>query len=299
MRKWVVAVMLVAAASCAEQDSPDAPPHPFATGPEAPLPDVEGKTTFELMVIGDFGTGSAAEHDVADAMQDWHDQFDVDAIVTTGDNIYPDGNPQDFERAWNEPFDWVERESLDVVASLGNHDVITAGGRPVMDLFGMPGPYYDVTIGDAEIFVLDGNNVTDSGQIEWLNRQLARSKTEWQIAVFHQPAYSCSRHGSTTEVVETWVPLFKRFGVDLVLTGHDHVYQRFEAEKGVTYVVTGGGGNFLDGAGDCPGSVPTREAAVEYKHHFVVLKGSAEDLAARVVGLDQPKLDEFTLSPNP
>ncbi len=290
-------MMLIAAAGCAEDEAPVEDRFPFLLGPERPLRDVRGKTTFELMVIGDFGTGNAAEHDIADAMLDWHKQFQVDGIVTTGDNIYPDGSSRYFERAWHEPFGWVASERVDVVASLGNHDILSDGGRAVMDLFDMPGRYYDVTIGDAEILVLDGNDVTDPAQTSWLRRQLSRSKTAWQIAVFHQPPYSCSRHGSTKSIIEEWVPLFERFDVDLVLSGHDHLYQRFETEKDVTYLVTGGGGTFLDGAGTCPPSIPDREVAIEYEHHFVVLQGSAEELSARAVGLDQTALDEFSLTP--
>jgi predicted phosphodiesterase len=265
--------------------------------PERRLPAVEGETTFEFMVIGDFGTGTGAEHQVAGAMQDWDAEFGMDAIVTTGDNVYPDGSPDRFQDVWHEPFGWVEREGLDVVASLGNHDIMTDGGTPVMDLFDMPGPYYDVTIGDAEIFVLDGNRVTDPKQLSWMKRQLASSKTAWQIAAFHQPAYSCSRHGSTPEVEELWVPLFQKFGLDLALSGHDHLYQRFETEEGVTYVVTGGGGTFLDGAASCPSTVPHREAATGSMHHFVAIQGSAEELSLRAIGLEDPILDEITLRP--
>jgi predicted phosphodiesterase len=249
------------------------------------------------MVIGDFGTGTGAEHRVSDAMQDWHAEFDVDAIVTTGDNIYPDGSPAQFEAAWHEPFGWVGREDLDVIASLGNHDIMSDGGVPVMDLFDMPGPYYDVTIGDAEIFVLNANRVTDPKQLRWLKRQLASSNTAWQIAVFHQPAYSCSRHGSTPEVVEEWVPLFQELGLDLALSGHDHLYQRFDTEEGVTYVVTGGGGTFLDGAGSCPSTVPHRAAATGQEHHFVAIQGSADELSLRAIGVEEPNLDEFSLRP--
>jgi 3',5'-cyclic AMP phosphodiesterase CpdA len=169
----------------------------------------------------------------------------------------------------------------------------------VMDLFDMPGPYYDVTVGDAEIFVLDGNNVSDPKQLAWIERQLTRSKTAWQIAAFHQPPYSCSRHGSTTEVVDFWVPMFRKHGVDLVLSGHDHLYQRFEDDRGAAYVVTGGGGTFLDGVGECPDSLPPREAAVEYEHHFVAIRASKTVLRARAIGLEDASMDEFSLTPVP
>jgi Calcineurin-like phosphoesterase len=290
----LVLLPLIVAGCSSEENEPDQ----FTDRPETPL-EVAGKTTFELMVIGDFGTGSDDEHAVADAMLDWHKEFGADAIVTTGDNVYPGGDPTDFDRTWFEPFGWVDEEGLDVVASLGNHDVITDGGAPVMDLFDMPAPYYETTVGDVDIFVLDANGIADPPQTSWLRRRLATSDNEWQIVVFHQPAYSCSRHGSTQEVIDTWVPLFRRFGVDLVLNGHDHLYQRFAAEGGVTYVVTGGGGTFLDGTGDCPATTPERLAAVDDKHHFVAIEGSATQLVGRVVGIDEASLDEFTLVPNP
>jgi len=84
---------------------------------------------------------------------------------------------------------------------------------------------------------------------------LARSAARWKVAVFHQPAYSCGTHGSSPEVQREWVRLFQRSGVDLVLNGHDHDYQRFAPIGGVTYVVTGGGAELYE-VGDCPAGTP-------------------------------------------
>ena len=76
-----------------------------------------------------------------------------------------------------------------------------------------------------------------------LARAAARgSSATWKIAVFHHPPYTCGGHAGNTDVARRWVPLFERYGVQLVLSGHDHNYQRFAARNGVTYVVHGGGG---------------------------------------------------------
>jgi hypothetical protein len=291
-------VALLFLAGCSEPAEEDAP-FPFTQGPEQELPSVGAEPTFELLVIGDFGTGSQAEHDISDAMRDWHEQFGVDAFLTTGDNIYPDGSPEYFEAAWNEPFGWVEESGIEMVASLGNHDVVHNEGKDVMELLDMPSSYYKAEVGDAEIFVLDGNEVDDARQTRWLDRSLKRSDAAWQIAVFHQPPYSCSRHGPTDEVIARWVPIFRNRGVDLVLNGHDHLYQRFREEEGVTYVVTGGGGTFLDGEGTCEGDTPRREVALGEVHHFVAVQGSPEGISARAIGLRDPVLDEFSISPSP
>jgi hypothetical protein len=286
-------LLILIAPACANEDEPDR----FVESPRAESPiKVAGQETFRFMVMGDYGVGTDDQQAVADAMKDFYGEFGSDAIVTTGDNVYPSGEPEDFDIAWSEPFSWVEGTSLRVIPSLGNHDVIDDGGQPVMDFFDMPGPYYETSVGDADIFVLDGNDVLDPKQAAWLRKHLSRSDAAWQIAVFHQPAFSCARHDSTPEVIDRWVPIFASEGVDLVLNGHDHNYQRFGPVDGVTYVVTGGGGNFLDEAEECPATVPERVAADGEHHHFVAIAGSEDQLKARVIGVDEKTIDHFTLT---
>ncbi len=219
----------------------------------------------------------------------------ADALVTTGDNVYPEGDPSYFDAAWRDPYGWVEQADLRIVASLGNHDIEEDGGQSVMQLLNMPGPWYSRTIGDAELFVIDANRPSDPGQLRWLQKSLGRSDAGWKIVVFHQPAFSCAYHDSTPEVVEALVPVFEQEDVDLVLNGHDHAYQRFGPSHGVTYVVTGGGGAPLYALDTCPEGTPARVAGNDTQHHFVTIEGSETTLRLTAVAVDGSILDDFTL----
>jgi 3',5'-cyclic AMP phosphodiesterase CpdA len=262
---------------------PSEPPVASPTGP------------FRFVVLGDFGSGSEAELRIAGAIDEWSDAHPVNALVTTGDNVYESGAPAQFAEAWHGPFGWVSAEGITVVATLGNHDIETQGGAPVMGLLDMPSRWYTRRIGPVEFIVLDANRPTDPRQLEFLRNALASSTARWKVAVFHQPAYSCSRHGSTPEVDDHWLPLLARDGVDLVLNGHDHAYQRFGPIEGTTYVVTGGGGAPLYDEDDCPDGTPTPEVK-RVVHHFVTLVVS--DSRLRIEALDSRlrSIDEVDLA---
>jgi hypothetical protein len=248
-----------------------------------------------FIVLGDFGNGSEAELKIAGAMDEWTDANPVDALVTTGDNVYESGAPARFDEVWHEPFGWVSAEGIPVVATLGNHDVETEDGGPVMRLLDMPSRWYTRRIGPVEFIVLDANRVTDQRQLDFLRGALAASTARWKIAVFHQPAYSCSRHGSTPDVHERWLPLLAGDGVDVVLNGHDHAYQRFGPLDGTTYIVSGGGGAPLYHEDDCPDGTPTPEVQ-RVVHHFVTLVVSDSRLRIEALDSSLRSIDEVDLA---
>jgi predicted phosphodiesterase len=269
------------------------PPERQQSGRQRARAKIPGET-FRFAVVGDFGEGNRAERRVANAIEDWVEDTDADAFVTTGDNIYPDGDPSYFQDAWRGPYGWVKEEGVEIAATLGNHDVEGGEAKEVMDLLDIPASWYRERVGDAELFVLDGNRVGDPRQTQWLRDALQGSDRGWQIAVFHQPAFSCSKHGSTRAVVREWVPLFEKHGVDLVLNGHDHNYQRFESEA-VTYVVTGGGGAELYGLRTCDHGHPERIEGEDDEHHFVAVFGSSKALRLAAIDEDDDVIDIATL----
>jgi hypothetical protein len=114
--------------------------------------------------------------------------------------------------------------------------------------------------------------------------------------VFHQPAYSCGRHKSSPEVQREWVGLFQRSGVDLVLNGHDHDYQRFAPIGGVTYVVTGGGGAELYGVGDCPAGTPRPVVFNDDVHQFLYVSATASEMEGHAVSAAGGVLGSFELT---
>jgi 3',5'-cyclic AMP phosphodiesterase CpdA len=250
--------------------------------------------TTGMAVIGDYGTANDSEQAVASQVKRWADQNDADALVTTGDNAYPYSNPETLEAAWTPAYGWADE--LEVIATLGNHDVEDDGGVSTIDYFELPGPWYQETIGNVDVFVLDANQPENPEQTQWLSENLSRSDAAWKVVVFHQPAFSCSLHDSDPRVVEQWVPPLERFEVDLVLSGHEHNYQRFEAGS-TTYLVTGGGGSELYELDGCPEGVPTRLAANDDAHHFLGIQVSDEEMRVQAIDTEGKILDSFSLRP--
>ncbi|OGO64683.1 MAG: alkaline phosphatase [Chloroflexi bacterium RBG_19FT_COMBO_55_16] len=130
--------------------------------------------------------------------------------------------------------------------SLGNHDWHAAGAQPYLDYFTLPGNerYYDFTWGPLHFFALDSDPHepdgadSSSAQAQWLQSQLAGSTAAWDVVYFHHPPYSSGAHGNTDRM--QWP--FKQWGAELVLSGHDHTYERIFRD-GLVYVVNGLGGS--------------------------------------------------------
>jgi 3',5'-cyclic AMP phosphodiesterase CpdA len=183
-----------------------------------------------------------------------------------------------------------------VAGTLGNHDY-DAGDRGAyeLDLLGMPSRYYTRRVGNVQLFLLDSNEVSDA-QTSWLEQRLKGSKARWKVAVFHHPPYNCGRHSPNEAVQAEWVPLFERYGVDLVLSGHDHNYQRFSAKNGVTYVIHGGGGAGLYDIESCPSSHPPLAFAVS-AHGFLSVVAKNVRLWVTAIGLDGRRVDRVKLAP--
>jgi len=125
-------------------------------------------------------------------------------------------------------------------ASLGNHD---NANQRLYKPFNMNGKrYYSFKKGKAEFFSLDSNYM-DREQTKWLETGLSGSTAVWKICFFHHPLYSNARyHGSDTDLRSILEPIFLKYGVQVVFTGHEHVYERFLPQKGITYFVLGNSG---------------------------------------------------------
>ena len=214
------------------------------------------------------------------------------ALVTLGDNDYTRSAPA-FARNWQESFGWTSHARVRVIGALGNHDVELDGGRYQFATLGMPSRYYSRRVGNAAVFVLDSNDVAAT-QTAWLRRALARSRARWRIAVLHHPPYTCGTYRSAEAVVRAWVPLFERHRVRLVLSGHDHNYQRFSGRNRVTYVVRGGGGANIYALADCPQGYPRRVAG-RSEHGFLSIRVGTNRLEVVAVDLMGRAVDRVVL----
>jgi tartrate-resistant acid phosphatase type 5 len=247
-----------------------------------------------VLAVGDFGVGGSRQKKLGAAMRRFEVLNPADTLVTLGDNDYT-ASPAAFRANWAEAFDWLEASGVSVAGTLGNHDVAVQRGRYEFPTLGMPAPFYRRRVGDVELFLLDSNAPTWD-QTRWLDRALAASTARWKIAVFHHPPYTCGAYRGHVLVGQRWVPLFERYRVRLVLSGHDHNYQRFRTRRGVTYVVHGGGSGYFYPLRPCPRTYPIRlRKATEQGFLYVVAR--ADRLDGYAVNMAGRRTDAFTLRP--
>jgi hypothetical protein len=296
-RAAILAVALAAAlAGCGDRGAPDpgASPSPQATTAAATASRARpaGPVRAGFVAFGDFG-GGPAQQAVADAMGRWAARHRVDALVTTGDNVYERGEPERFAAQLDRPYAELRR-SRPLWVSLGNHDVTAGHGPEQLRHLGLPDQPYAKTLPGARLLLLDSNRV-DQGQTDWLERQLSSPGPRLRVVVFHHPVWSCSSHDSTKKIIQRWGPVLERHRVALVLSGHDHNYQRFSSRQGVTYVVTGGGGRSLYPLDDrCPAGTPPR-AAEARRYHFTAVEVRERSLVVTAVAEDDGVLDRVVI----
>lgn len=251
------------------------------------------QTQVAFLAVGDYGVGGSAQLSLGQRMQSYEARKGAEMLVTLGDNDYT-RSPSRFRSNWRRSFGWARRAGLRIAGVLGNHDYETQRGRYMYRTLGMSGAYYTRRLGEAQLFLLDSNAVNDR-QTAWLELQLADSIATWKIAVFHHPPYTCGGHAGNSNVVKRWVPLFEEYGVQLVLSGHDHNYQRFASRNGVTYLVHGGGGAGLYSLKGCPSSYPPRVRA-RYERGFLYVVAGADVLSVSAVDMRGRATDSFTLT---
>ncbi len=255
---------------------------------------VGGPVLSGFVAFGDFG-GGRAQYAVAGAIARWVAAgHRVDALVTTGDNVYDNGDPRRFRAQLDEPYRELRR-TRPLWVTLGNHDVKGGHGPEQLGYLGLPPLPYAKRLHGVELLFLDANQ-PDQRQGTWLDRQLGAPGPAFRVIVFHQPAYSCgAEHGSTRAVIRRWVPILERHRVALVLNGHEHDYQRFTSAAGVTYVVTGGGGKRLYPILRSCSGVPTRQAWA-VRHHFVAVEVRRRSLSLTAVAENGSVLDRVVLT---
>jgi hypothetical protein len=167
-------------------------------------------------------------------------------LLLLGDNVYENGDSSKVPDVVFAPFAGVLDGDTRLIPVLGNHDDDSGYGDAQVEALGMPGRWYSTYIDDVAIISLDSNRVDDLDQLEWLTAELASSTASSTIVTLHHPPYSSGFHGSSMSVRDTFSPLFEEYGVQLVLAGHDHDYQRSEVINGVTYIVSGAAARLRD-----------------------------------------------------
>jgi 3',5'-cyclic AMP phosphodiesterase CpdA len=210
----------------------------------APLPNVAG--SLKMVVIGDNGDGSREQDQVAVQMASLHGQFRYDLVLMVGDNFYGSQRPSDLEHKFARPYRPLLEAGVIFQAALGNHDNESSTvNYPPLNMNGRR--YYSFVRPGVRFIVLD-TNVLDAEQLRWADGVLRAATEPWRIACFHHPLYgNARRHGSNVDLRVLLEPLLLAHGVQVVFSGHDHVYERLKPQKGIQYFVTGSGGKLRKG----------------------------------------------------
>lgn len=206
-----------------------------AAAQDMKLPVMEN--TVRFLVIGDAGTGDREQNEVAAQIVRWYKEFPFTFALMLGDNIYGKERPQDFARKFERPYKRLLDAGVKFHAALGNHDDPNQRYYKPFNLDGKR--YRTFKEGNVRFFILDSNYL-DPEQVQWLEKELDDSGSEWKIVYFHHPLYTTARRGPEVELRAILEPLFVKHGVDVVFTGHEHIYERFKPQRGIHHFVVGG-----------------------------------------------------------
>lgn len=199
---------------------------------------------FGFVVFGDSGFGRTVQYSMAKQITEERPDF----ILHTGDLVYPNGAEWGYRMFFYNPYRELIHSTF-FFPSMGNHDARTRMGRPLLNNFRLPNgrSYYRFIYANTLILSLDSTRVYDQTQTQWLENELRRGSSDkrivWKIVFFHHPPYSNKTHyKGDCAVRKAWVPLFEKYGVDIVFSGHNHLYTRLYPKNGVVYIIEGVGG---------------------------------------------------------
>lgn len=248
-----------------------------------------GEEPLRFVALGDTGTGGAAQQAIAQRIS----AVTFDLMLFLGDIAYDDGTPRQLQSN----FFAIYRDFLryvPVYPSIGNHERHTRLGRPYFEAFVLPEPerYYSFDWGDVHFVAIDTTQ-RDAKQLVWLDRDLTANKLPWVIVYGHHPMYTNSLRGPQMWVRQAFANIVTRHHVDLVLTGHEHQYERFRIGE-VNYIVSGGGGGQLTRFFGT--SLALKQATV---HHFLSFEVTAKTLVMKAIDIAGKEIETLRLSKKP
>jgi acid phosphatase type 7 len=282
-----------------------------------------GPGPYSFLVFGDSGAGTPGQRDVLAQMLKEPPSFNF--VVHVGDIAYERGTFDEFTaNHFGYYFTLMRRACFFPVP--GNHEYYTNSAAPFLALHAPPsetvpdndrGRYYSYDWGNTHFVALDAN-LLDAGyalprarMLAWLDNDLAKSQADWRIAYFHQTPYPISQHLTDPIDIaarEQFVPILERHGVQLVLAGHEHNYQRTKTRRagvpvpagmGTVYMTSGGGGGGLHPAGMLGYSFLERAESI---YHYLRVEVDASQIVIHAIDKDGKEFDRAVLtlgSPRP
>ena len=302
-------------------------------------PPMEGSAKpIRVWVVGDSGTADDRAESVKQAFYDFNQGSTTDLMLMLGDNAYDDGTDCEYQRGFFDMYPATIAQTA-VMPTIGNHDAQTDNGAPYFEIFTLPSgghsgappsgteAYYSFNYANIHFVSLDSetsDRSTSGAMYNWLMADLAASTQDWTVVYFHHPPYSKGTHDSDApglameDMREHFTPVFEMFGVDLVLTGHSHVYERSFPIRGhrgtsdtfLESMKTDAGDGRTDGDGEyrtpigstdhgviytvAGSSGKTRAAPLDHPVHYIAFS----ELGSLVLDFDDNILDVTFVSPN-
>lgn len=245
-----------------------------------------------FVVIGDTGTGTDQQMELAQVMLRYRQVFPYEFVLMMGDNMYGSEKAVDYKQKFENIYRPLLDQKVKFYAALGNHD---ESNQRFYEFFNMEGQeYYRFTKGNASFYSLNSNYM-DKKQVNWINEKLASDTSTWKIAYFHHPPYSSGgKHGSDTKLRQIVEPIFLKHGVDVVFTGHEHFYERIKPQKGVYYFISGSGGKLRKG--DVKKGSPLTEKAFDGDMSFMLIEINDKQMHFQVISRKGEIVDAGVIS---
>ncbi len=214
---------------------------------ESPAP----PTSVRVVAVGDIASCTTNADEEVGALAR---RLEPAALLTLGDHAYPNGSPEEFASCYDAGWGALRNRTY---PAPGNHDYGTPAATGYFSYFGRraPAPYYSFDVGGWHVVSLNTevDHAAGSAQERWLRRDLRRSKARCELLSMHRPRWAggARGHGPSTDAL--WRAAYHH-GVDLVLAGHEHNYQRFfrldghgrrDPRYGIRQIVVGTGGAAL------------------------------------------------------
>src|SRR5215210_450053 len=267
------------------------PAGPAAVNPALTLTLPNKGDSVHFLVVGDTGTGSRQQYELARLMVSYRQAFPHDFALMLGDNLYSGESPADYKKKFEEPYKPLMDQGVKFYATLGNHD---ESNQRFYEKFNMNGEeYFNFKKGNVSFYCLNSNYM-DKKQLTWLEEKLKGDTAEWKIAFCHHPPYSSGgKHGSDKGLREVIEPLLMKYGVNAVFAGHEHFYERIKPQKGVYYFISGAGGKLRKG--DVQKGSPLTAKAYDRDMSFMLLEITKDEMHFQVISRTGETVDSGVL----
>lgn len=284
-----------------------------------------GNEKNRFVVIGDSGGGLPFREMFADRLERLLQSKPFQSVLVLGDNVYGapkdgthpmDGDPALFtDRLW-ESFKGLIQKGVELFPILGNHDVRYGQEEKQLAYLNVP-RYYQFSRGNVDFFAVDTTVMLPSydscykerpdfahqkakEQVEWLDQQLAKSKSKYKIVMGHYPMYCSGRYhtrGINAELVRSILqPILIKHQVDAYLCGHEHHYERSQSIYGLTHFLSGSSSKLTKKV-EHEKDPPYSRAALKQEHQFMLFEETDDGLAFQTINKEGQVIDSGLVPP--